>query len=200
MLFNTFILAGISSTNSRGFSTTAPLLSNPDEGTELDDDIMSNHSFNRQPFDAYFERKEQSIRDSYRIDSNNAAAEGTGSSELDDWMDYRNSLLAGLDSQREDLLELNDYLRNLGSLPASSSYSDTEEATTSATQEEGNPDSTNSDSINPDYTNADSTNAGESSSNIAEGEAGPSNYQERFGQDTRHISDDFPSSWEPFDD
>lgn len=59
--------------------------------------------------DEYFHDKESSIRNTYREDSNTAAAEGASASELSSWMEARDELLAALKAQREDVYALTDY-------------------------------------------------------------------------------------------
>ena len=57
----------------------------------------------------YFSTKEQSIRNSYREDSNSAAIGGVDARELNNWMDHRNSLLEELAGQKTDVYDDNDF-------------------------------------------------------------------------------------------
>jgi len=57
----------------------------------------------------YFSTKEQSIRNTYRQDSNSGAIEGVDARELDNWMNNRDSLLVELVGQKTDVYLDNDF-------------------------------------------------------------------------------------------
>lgn len=85
-------------------------LVNVDNGLKLDRtcDIVE-YCQDRRGVDEYFTKKEDSIRESFRTDSNEAAASGTSVSELQHWLSAKNDLLDDLSSQKIDVLDLGNY-------------------------------------------------------------------------------------------
>ena len=76
-------LARIKSTRSF-FRTAFHKAADPYDGSDVDrtQEIVDKYGNNKEAIKEYFVIKEQSIRESHRIDSNSAAASGVSSSEL----------------------------------------------------------------------------------------------------------------------
>lgn len=158
----------------RNISTTPIFLADPNNGLELDsnEDILNSYGHSKQEFDNYFTTKTDSINNSHRVDSNNAAIDGTPSSELQTWMDERDSLLKALDDQKYDIESLNP---ELDSDYESSSSSDNTPSNQNFTGEGDNDEEGN---------NTSGTHSG----------------NDNFRQNSEEITDEAPSSWEPFED
>ena len=96
----------------RSFSTTSILFGiDPKDGLSLDrtQDIADNCKSSKEVKD-YFEAKENSIKDSHRIDSNTASPSGmVDVIELDGWLQRKNDLLKELKWQQDDVHDLGDY-------------------------------------------------------------------------------------------
>jgi hypothetical protein len=75
---------------------------NPSDGYGLDDtrDIIKFCSNSREVKE-YFTTKENSIRNSYRMDSNTGAASGLPSSELQKWSEDRDDLISSLNTSKQ---------------------------------------------------------------------------------------------------
>lgn len=65
-------------------TTKKLLVANTNDGLELDsaDGILDDYGHNKEAFDKYFDNKKDAINNSYRIDFNNAAADGVSASKL----------------------------------------------------------------------------------------------------------------------
>ena len=86
---------------------------NPNDGRELDrtQAIANKYFEDKTGLGQYFSDKERAIYDAYREDSNSAAISGVQASELNDWLDQRDSLLEELKGQINDV---NDTLIDMG--------------------------------------------------------------------------------------
>lgn len=82
----------------------------PEDGYCLDRTqfIVNKYHQDKDGLDKYFQDKENAIKDSYRQDSNSAAAEGVQASELQRWMEERDSLLEDFKNQKDDAYDLAD--------------------------------------------------------------------------------------------
>lgn len=134
----------------------------PLNGTDVDKtrDIVK-YCKNATEVEEYFRTKENSIRSSYRNDSNTGAIEGIPSSELNKWLDYKNELLSYLVSQRNDVYDLGNFSEDGGNTTDSGNI--------------GNDSSENANSSNEGENNS-SNNFAQDSSDITQTEFDPSDY------------------------
>lgn len=115
----------------RKFSVTRPILvADPNDGLQLDNnnDIINQYGSDRDQFDRYFQDKENAIKEQHRTDSNSAAADGVDADELNSWLQAKEELLKGLHDQKDDLLDLHDYLNSSESSEVSSHTGNEEES------------------------------------------------------------------------
>lgn len=189
------LYGGYSICKTRVFSTSVILRADSSNGSELDnnDSIIGEHGSSSTDFEKYFGEKAQAIGSAYRVDSNSAAISGVSASELENWLQEKNKMLAELNEQREDLYDLHDHLDpnlNPSIVPA-----DITGAANTNPAPAGNTNSSAQPAVaapnNPVTSdNGTSTNNVTSSSNTTSG----------FTQDSSDVVDENPSSWEPFDD
>lgn len=109
----------------KGFSTSHVFKADPNNGLDLDtnDDILARYGNDKNQFDSYFEQKRESINNSHRIDSNNAAASGVPASELQNWIEERDTLLKQLETKKYEI-EANNSALDSEYEPSSSSSSE----------------------------------------------------------------------------
>ena len=92
----------------REFSRSISVKIEPNNPLELDNsqEIADTFHKNEAGLNNYFETKRNAILDSYREDSNSAAASGIEASELQEWMQRRDELLEQLDDQVDTVFDL----------------------------------------------------------------------------------------------
>jgi len=140
----------------------------PQDGSDVDatKDIVK-YCKSANEVENYFTTKENSIRSSYRSDSNSAAADGVSASELSDWQEYRDYLLHSLLSQKNHVYDLGDY-------------SDEENSTTSNNEENvSNNTPENANNSNREENNS-SNSFPQDSSDVTQTEFDPSDHYDDF--------------------
>lgn len=170
------------------FSTSAPVFTDPNDGTSLDEegDIQSKRCRTKQEFDNYFNTKEKAIREEHRVISNATAMEQNDVDLNREILDERDNKLWLLKHQKDNIRMYLPYLRREDDTPSAEENEINKRFTPTISIHLAKSDSAEaSGSVgNPDQTSEQST----------------SGQQNNFPQNSESITDDFPSSWEPFDD
>lgn len=94
----------------RKFSSTRKLWVNQNDGTKLDktSQIVDHCHGDREQIDAYFEAKENAIRESLERDVESARLSNVDEVEVQEWINDMHNLLAELEDQKDDVLDLSD--------------------------------------------------------------------------------------------